>query len=74
VPDLSDAALVVVHRDLVEEWRALTGGPSTVPLDRLAEAAERYRVDARALDAWLAQRPEWGLLSEDRWLRVYRRR
>ena len=61
----------MVHLDLVEEWRALTGGPATMPLQRLAEAAKRYRTDAQALDTWLAAQSGWERVYEDRWLRVY---
>lgn len=74
VPDLADADRVVVHLDWVGEWRHVTGGPPSMPPDRLAEAAERYRIDAAALDGWLAtQREVWRLSYEDRWLRVYQR-
>jgi len=73
-PDLSEVEQVVIHLDLVEEWRQLTGAPTTMPLDRLLEAAERYRTDARALDVWLARLPGWQRSYEDRWLRVYVRR
>ena len=73
VPDWGTAEIVVVHLDWVEEWRAVTGGPNSMPAERLAEAAERYRIDARALDAWLAEQSDWRLAYEDAWLHVYRR-
>jgi hypothetical protein len=75
VPDLAGADRIVVHRDWVGEWRQLTGGPPSMPLDRLAEAAERYRIDARAIDDWLSHRSDtWERIYEDEWLRVYARR
>ncbi|MEE2665831.1 MAG: glycosyltransferase family 39 protein [Myxococcota bacterium] len=74
VPDLTGVDLVVVHRDLVEEWSQLTGGPATMPLDRLREAAQRYRIDAAALDGWLSTQRDWERGYQDRWLHVYRRR
>jgi hypothetical protein len=74
VPDLGGVDRVVVHLDLVGEWRELTGGPATMPFDRLAEAAQRYKTDARVLDGWLAQQRDWELSYSDRWLHVYARR
>ena len=70
-PDLAGLDYVVIHRDLVEEWKQLTGGPLTMDPARLREAAERYRTDAGALDAWLGRRPDWQLVEEDGWLRIY---
>jgi len=74
VPDLTGVDRVVVHLDLVEEWRQLTGGPATMPLERLSEAAERYRLDAAALDGWLSMQRDWERVYQDQWLHVYRRR
>jgi len=72
-PRLAGVDLVVVHLDLVEEWKRLTGAPVALDPDRLHEAARRYRTDAAAIDAWLARSADWHLVHEEPGLRVYGR-
>ena len=44
-----------MHLDWVQEWTRLTGAPMTMDPDRLDEAAQRYRIDASALDRWIGR-------------------
>ena len=46
----------------------------TMDPDRLDEAAQRYRIDASALDRWIGRQPDWKLEYEDDQVHVYRRR
>lgn len=72
--DLAGIDYAIVHLDWVREWAQLTGAPLSMDPDRLAEAAQRYRIDAAALDRWLAAQRNWELDYEDKDLRVYKRK
>ena len=73
-PDLNGVDYAIVHLDWVQEWTRLTGAPMTMDPDRLDEAAQRYRIDASALDRWIGRQPDWKLEYEDDQVHVYRRR
>lgn len=69
--DIANVDAVIVHRDLVEEWKYVARAPLTIAPDRLEDAARRYRLDAEVLERAIVESGAFELASEDRFARLY---